>query len=125
MHTDDDQKDELTQRIIGCAFRVANVLGAGFLEKVYENAMALELRKAGLTVEQQKPMPVVYDGTVVGDYYADMVVAGAVLVELKAVKGLDDILNAICINYLKASRLKRCLLINFGKPKVEVRRISL
>ncbi len=86
MNTDDDKNDELTERIIGCAFRVANVLGAGFLEKVYENALSLELRKAGLAVETAKPMPVFYESVVVGDYYADMVVADQVLVELKPLR---------------------------------------
>lgn len=121
----DDERDVVTERIIGCAFDISNELGAGFLEKVYENAMVHTLRKRGAFVEQQKAIPVTYDGIVVGDYFADLVVENQVLVELKAAKALDDIFSAICINYLKASKLKRCLLINFGRPKIEIRRISL
>jgi GxxExxY protein len=121
----DDRKDDLTEKIIGCAFTVANTLGPGFLEKVYENALVHELRKNGLKVEQQRLIPVIYDGVVVGDYVADLIVENQVLVELKAAKGLEDVFTAICINYLKASKLRRCLLINFGRPKIEVRRLSL
>jgi GxxExxY protein len=115
--------DALTERIIGCAYTVANGLGAGFLEKVYENALAHELRKAGLTVEQQRALEVRYDGVVVGDYVADLLVDGAVVVELKAAKALDDVHAAQCMNYLKASALHVCLLINFGSPRVKIRRI--
>jgi len=115
--------DQLSERIIGCAYSVSNGLGAGFLEKVYENALAHELRKAGLRVEQQRPLRVEYDGVVVGEYAADLLVEGCVLVELKAVKEFDEIHLAQCLNYLKATGLSLCLLINFGKPKAEVRRI--
>lgn len=124
MHTD-DEKDELTKKIIGCAFTVSNALGAGFLEKVYENALVHELRKQCLRVEQQKIITVQYDGVVVGDYIADLIVENQILIELKAAKGLDDVFVAICLNYLKVTKLRRCLLINFGKPKIEIRRISL
>ena len=113
----------MTERIIGCAFTVANTLGHGFLEKVYENALAHEVRKSGLTVEQQKPLLVRYDGIVVGDYSADLFVAECVLVELKVAKRFDDIHMAQCMNYLRATGLGICLLINFGIPKIEVRRI--
>ena len=119
--------NQVTERIIGCAFKVANTLGVGFLEKVYENALAYELRKAGLAVEQQKPISVYYDGVVVGEYVVDILVKNAnvsVLVELKAVKQLNDIHMAQCLNYLKASNMKLCLLINFGAPKVEIKRIA-
>lgn len=124
MHTE-DEKDELTKKIIGCAFTVSNALGAGFLEKVYENALVHELRKQGLRVEQQKIITAQYDGVVVGDYIADLIVENQILIELKAAKGLDDVFVAICLNYLKVTKLRRCLLINFGKPKIEIRRISL
>lgn len=117
------EMDALSGEIIGSAYRVANDLGSGFLEKVYENALAHELRKSGLGVEQQKPVQVFYDGVVVGDYVADLVVADAILVELKAVKTLDDVHMAQCLNYLKATGWTLCLLINFGVPKVQVRRI--
>ncbi len=124
MHTDEHRLNEITETIIGCAYAVANTLGCGFLEKVYENALALELRAAGLSVEQQKPIQVLYRRSVVGEYVADLLVENCVLVELKAVKELDDIHLAQCLNYLKATGLKVCLLINFGSPKVQVRRIS-
>lgn len=114
--------DGLTRRIIGCAFAVSNTLGAGFLEKVYENALAYELRKAGLQVEQQKAIHVVYDDVVVGEYVADLVVGGEVIVELKAAKALDEIHYAQCLNYLRATGLRVCLLINFGTPKIQIKR---
>ena len=82
---------ELSERIIGCAFTLSNTLGVGFLEKVYENALAHELRRGGLTVVQQHAVTVHYDGVVVGTYAADLLVEGAILVELKAVKALDAI----------------------------------
>jgi len=115
--------DELTEKVIGCAYQVSNALGCGFLEKVYENALAHELRKAALRVRQQHGIKVHYDGVVVGEYAADLLVAGALLLELKAVKALDNIHLAQCLNYLKATGLRLCLLINFGKPKVEIRRV--
>ena len=114
----------MTEKVIGCAFTVSNVLGCGFLEKVYENALAHELRKAGLKVEQQHGIAVYYDGQVVGEYAADLLVEGSLLVELKAVKELDDIHLAQCLNYLRATKLRLCLLMNFAKPKVDIRRIA-
>jgi len=114
---------ELTETIIGCAYRIANVLGNGFLEKVYENALAHELRKRGLQVEQQRAIPVYYDKVVVGDYFADLLVEGNILVELKTVKNIEDVHRAQCIHYLKATGLQVCLLINFGAPRVQIKRI--
>jgi GxxExxY protein len=81
----------LTETIIGCAYKVVNTLGCGFLEKVYENALAYELKKVGMKVEQQHPIQVLYDGVVVGDYVADLMVEDTVLIELKAVKAFEDI----------------------------------
>lgn len=115
--------DSITEKIIGSAYSVANALGHGFLEKVYENALAHEIQKAGLHVTQQQPLLVHYDGVVVGEYVADLVVAETVLVELKAAKGIDDVHVAQCMNYLKATGLPVCLLINFGTPRVQVKRI--
>jgi len=115
--------NEITERIIGCAFTVSNTLGSGFVEKVYENALAHELRENGLAVEQQHPITVLYDGAVVGSFVADLLVDGCVLVELKALKALGDIEMAQCLNYLKATGLRICLLLNFGKPRVEIKRI--
>ena len=113
----------ITEKIIGCAYTVSNALGAGFLEKVYEYALAHELRKAGLKVQQQHPIQVRYDGIVVGDYVADLFIEDCILVELKAVKALDEIHQAQCLNYLKATCLRLCLLINFGKTRVEIKRL--
>jgi GxxExxY protein len=117
--------DRITEKIIGCAYTVGNTLGCGFLEKIYENALTLELRKAGLKTAQQHGIQVRYDGIVVGEYVADLLVEGIVLVELKAVKALDDIHAAQCLNYLKATGIQICLLINFGRPRVEVKRLIL
>jgi GxxExxY protein len=114
--------DRLTEKIISCCYQVANTLGAGFLEKVYENALAHELKKAGLEIGQQFPIAVAYDGEVVGEYVADLIVAKCVLIELKAVKALEDIHAAQCMNYLKATGLKVCLPVNFGKPRIDIRR---
>jgi len=116
--------NRLTEKVIRCAFDVSNTLGCGFLEKVYENAMAHDLRKAGLQVQQQHGITVYYDGAVIGEYTADLLVEGVLLIELKAVKELDDIHLAQCLNYLKATNLRLCLLMNFAKPKVEIRRIA-
>jgi len=114
---------DVTKRVIGCAYTVSNTLGNGFLEKVYENALAYELRKFGLIVEQQKSLKVYYDGIVVGDYVADLLIQDAILVELKAVRNLEDIHLAQCLNYLRATDLRLCLLLNFGTPKVQIRRV--
>lgn len=117
--------NEITERIIGSAYQVANTLGVGFLEKVYENALAYELRNSGMLVTQQWPIEVWYCDVVVGDYCADLYVNEKVIVELKAAKALDDIHMAQCLNYLRATKLKVCLLINFGTPKIGIKRISL
>jgi GxxExxY protein len=124
MHTDESSANRLTERIIGCAFQVLNTLGAGFLEKVYENALAHELRKFGLAIVQQQGITVMYDGVVVGQYNVDLLVDKTVIVELKAIKSLDTAHTAQCINYLKATGLHLCLLLNFGKPRLEIQRIA-
>jgi GxxExxY protein len=115
----------VTEKIIGCAFTVSNTLGAGFLEKVYENALALEIKKTGLKVLQQYPIQVWYDGVVVGEFFADLLVQDSVVVEIKAVKAFDEAHWAQCLNYLKATGLRMCLLLNFGKPRLEIKRIVL
>lgn len=122
MNADEHRCKSITERIIGCGYSVSNALGCGFLEKVYENAMVHELRKAGLSVSQQARFPVMYDGVEVGEYVADLVVEGCVLVELKAVRAFDDIHSAQCINLLRATKLAVCLLINFAKPRIEIKR---
>ena len=90
---------------------------------MYENALAHELRKNGLKVEQQHPIQVWYDGFSVGEFFADILVDRTVLVELKTVRSLEDAHLAQCLNYLKATGLKVCLLFNFFQPKVQIRRI--
>lgn len=117
--------DAITERIIGCAYTVSNTLGTGFLEKVYENALAHEMRKHALRVIQQHPVQVRYDGVVVGDFVADMLVEDLVLVELKAAKTLDNVHMAQCLNYLKATGLTVCLLLNFGETKLGIKRLVL
>jgi GxxExxY protein len=123
MDADGRRLNAITEQIIGCACRISNELGCGFLEEVYENALRVELIAAGLHVLQQHPIPVFYRGEVVGDYIADLIVEHCVLVELKTVKNFDEIHSAQCINYLKATGFKICLLINFGKSKIEIKRI--
>jgi len=112
---------DLTEKIIGAFFKVYNKLGYGFSEKVYENALALELRKLGLRVEQQKPIVVYYDDQVVGEYFADIVVNGIVIIELKAVRKFLEAHEAQLLNYLKATTVEVGLLLNFG-PKAEFKR---
>jgi GxxExxY protein len=115
--------DKITEKIIGCAFSVSNSLGSGFLEKVYENALYHELTKNGLVVEKQVSLKVKYDGVVGGDYAADFLVEKSILIELKATEALDKNHFAQCLNYIKATGLKLCLLINFGTKRVQVKRI--
>jgi GxxExxY protein len=112
---------ELTKKIIGCAFKVHNTLGEGFLEKVYENALRIELVKQGLDVKQQAPIDVTYDGQVVGSYYADLWVADSVIVEIKAVRSLTKAHEVQLVNYLTATEVETGLLLNFG-PSVKIKR---
>ena len=123
MNTDVESLNRVTERIIGCAYKVAGKLGCGFFEICYENALAHKLRKAGLSVQQQVRLKVWYDEIVVGEYVADMIVEGVVMVELKAIQSLDTVHTAQCINYLAATKLPLCLLINFGK-RVDIKRIA-
>lgn len=125
MFADERRLNELSQAVIGCAFKVSNALGAGFVEKVYENALAPEIRKSGLSLSQQQSIAVRYEGAVVGDFYYDLLIEGMLLVELKVAKAIGDAHVAQCLNYLKATSLHLCLLLNFGQPRVEVRRIVL
>ena len=120
-----DKINKITEKIIGCSYTVSNTLGCGFLEKVYENALAHELRKVGFKVLQQYEIDVYYDGISVGKYIADLFVEDSVIVEVKANSGLDDSQKAQCLNYLKATKLKIGLLINFGKPRIEIKRVAL
>ncbi len=113
--------DEITRQIIGSAFRVHNGLGSGFLEKVYENALYIELKEAGFKVLQQHPVPVYYRNRMVGDYFADLLVDDQIVVEIKAVGNLAPIHEVQLVNYLAGTNLDTGLLINFGSS-VEVKR---
>ena len=118
------QHEELTQAIIGCAFEVINELGAGFLESVYEKAMVFALRQRGINVASQHPIMVYFRGDCVGEFFADLYVENAVIVELKAVKAIMPEHQAQIINYLIATRVDVGLLINFGNPKLEYKRFK-
>ena len=113
----------LWERIMGSAFRVINTLGPKFIEKVYENALAHEMRKSGLGVVQQRGIVVFYDDVIVGEYTADLIVEDQVIVELKVVPALSDVHLPQCRNYLRTTGKPLCLLINFGRSKVEIRRV--
>ena len=112
---------ELTHQIIDAAYRVHKVLGYGFLEKVYQNALMIELRKTGLQAECERPLKILYESEVVGDYICDIVVEDKVILELKAVKEINDIHEIQLVNYLKGTGIEVGLLINFG-PSVQVKR---
>jgi GxxExxY protein len=113
--------DEITDRIIGCCFKGHRVLGPGFLEKVYENALMIELEKCGLKARQQSPMAVNYEGRTVGEYFADIVVEDRVVCELKAAEALSKEHEVQLVHYLTATGIEIGLLINFGRS-VTVRR---
>ena len=115
--------EELTGKILEASFEVIKELGAGFLEGVYEKALLVALRQKGIEARNQVPLNVLFRGQVVGDYYADILVEGKVIVELKAVKMLMPEHQAQLINYLKATGIQVGLLINFGNPKLEYRRL--
>ena len=113
----------ITDSILAAFYEVYHALGAGFLEKVYENALLIELRQRGLEVAQQVPIPVRYKGVPVGEYYADLLVAQKVIVEIKAVERLTNVHEAQLLHYLKATDKEVGLLLNFGpKPQI-IRRI--
>lgn len=124
MNTNEHESlNKLVEAVVGAAYEVSNVLGCGFLEKVYERALARELVLRGLRVETQVSYPVAYKKQCVGEYLADLLVEDQLLVELKCADSLSSEHMAQSINYLKASNLRLALLINFQKPKVEWKRI--
>ncbi len=125
MDIGEDRVNLLSSRIIGCALTVLHALGTGFLEKVYENALVHEFRKSGLALLQQHLMVIRYDGIVVGEYAVDLLVEDIVLVELKVAKAIDEIHRAQCMSYLKATGSHLCMLLNFGKPRPEIKCIVL
>src|SRR5262245_33770893 len=112
---------EVTEKILQAFYQVYNTLGYGFLEKVYENALVIELRRMGLRVEQQAKIKVYYEGIEVGEYFADLLVEECVIVELKTAEALCEEHYAQLLNYLKATKIEVGLLLNFG-PKPEARR---
>jgi len=116
--------DSLVEAVIGAAYEVANTLGAGFLEKLYERALQNELALRGISVQSQVIYPVSYKGTLVGEYMPDLVIEGSLIVELKCVDRFAPIHLAQCLSYLHASGLTLALLLNFYHPKVQCRRIT-
>ena len=119
--TEEYKHQNLTSIIIKCFYKVYNELGFGFLEKVYENALKIELELNDLSVDKQKQIKVYYREKQVGDYYADLIIDGKVIVELKAAEAIREEHEAQLINYLKATDIEIGLLLNFGK-KPEIRR---
>ena len=117
--------DDLTYSINGAIFEVNRILGPGFLEKVYENALIFELRKRGIKAEAQIPIKVNYKRTIVGEYFADIVADDRVIIELKTVDRIEKIHEAQLINYLKATGLKVGLLVNFKNTKADIKRFVL
>jgi GxxExxY protein len=113
----------ISRRVIGCAFAVSNSLGSGFVESVYEGALCLELAEQGIAFERQAALRVSYKGQLIGSFVADLIVESVLLVELKALKQLASEHEAQVMNYLRASGLGVGLLLNFGAPKLEIRRI--
>ncbi len=114
---------ELTEKVLAAAFKVHSALGNGFLEKVYENALVVELNRAGLPIEQQKPFKVKYEGVVVGEFVADLVVDHRVLLECKAVSHIEMAHEAQTLNYLKATGIKVGLVLNFGRTRLQCKRL--
>ncbi|HEC98966.1 MAG TPA: GxxExxY protein [Proteobacteria bacterium] len=117
--------NDLTYQINGVIFEVSRTLGAGFLEKVYENALIIELRNKGLKAESQVPVKVFYKEETVGEYFADILVQDKIIIELKAVENLSKLHEAQILNYLKATGIQVGLLVNFKHPKAEIKRMVL
>lgn len=123
---EEQAKDNLTQTIIGCCYDVHNQLGPGFLEKIYVNALKIRLQKAGLNFEAEKEFSVFFDAVVVGKFRCDLFVEEKVIVELKSITGYQPkLFQSQVISYLKASRVKTGLLINFGNASCEVKRLAV
>ena len=115
--------DELTYKIIGCAMKVHNTMGNGFQEVIYQRCLAIELEKAGLEFLREQEMPIYYENIHVGTRRADFIVAGQVMVELKAIIKLEEVQLAQALNYLTAYQIEKGLLINFGSTSLEVKRL--
>ena len=115
--------EELTEKVIGVCFEVSNELGSGFLESVYQKALTIALTQKGLTVEAQVPLKVKFRGQVVGDFYADILINSKLILELKSTKSINPEHEAQMINYLEATGLNVGLIINFGRTKLEWKRL--
>ena len=115
--------EELSYRIVGLAMEVHRKLGHGFLEKVYENALMLLLRREGINAKQQAPIKVYFEGEVVGEYFADILVEDKVIVELKVIDKITDIQVAQALNYLRATNLRLAIILNFGKKSLQYERL--
>ena len=115
-------EDRVTYEINGAVFEVNRILGPGFLEKVYEKALLIELRNRGLQAENQVPITVKYKNEIVGDYFVDILVKNKIIIEIKAVEKLLKIHEAQILNYLKATGYKIGILANFTYPKAEIKR---
>ena len=115
--------EDLSYKIIGLAMEVHRKLGNGFLEKVYENALLLLLRREGIGAQQQAPIKVYFEGEIVGEYFADILVDDKIILELKTLKEITDVQMAQALNYLKATALRLAIIINFGKRRLEYERI--
>ena len=121
----DDERDPLSHAVLGATFEVANVLGHGFLEAVYRRALVGELMRRKIPVREEVGFPIFYKGEDVGRYIADIVADDRMIIELKCADALSRAHVAQTINYLKASNISTALLLNFGKPRIEYRRIIL
>src|SRR5512138_3731422 len=117
------EHEELTGSVIGAAIEVHKVLGPGFLEAIYENALALELQARGIRFERQLAVPILYRGSEVGHHQLDLLAAGVIVVELKAVKALEDVHFAVVRSYLRATGREHGLILNFAKPRLEIKRV--
>ena len=115
--------EDLTEKIIGCAIEVHKKLGPGFLESIYENALIIELQRQNLRVEQQREVAIRYDVTEVGRHRLDLIIDDTIVVELKAVKNIEDVHFAIVKSYLKALGKEHGLIINFSKKILDVKRV--
>jgi GxxExxY protein len=116
---------ELSERIIGCCIRVHRALGPGFLESIYEEALAIEFGGFPITFERQKAVSISYNNIAIGEHRLDYLIQARVILELKACKNIDDVHLAVARSYLKATGLPLALVVNFAKPTLEIRRVAL
>jgi GxxExxY protein len=118
------ENKDLTERIIGAAIRIHKELGPGFLETMYEEALAIELATAGISFERQKLLPVFYREHLIGEHRLDLLIEGTIIVELKAISALENVHYAIVRSYLKAANLSDALLLNFANPRLTIKRVG-